>query len=151
MLNWITRKLRSERGQTLIEFAFVLPIILVFLLALVDFGIALDRREVIQHAVREGARQGAVGGDAVTTTVDQSQGLFAPGDLDVCYVAGPNGEPAGAAGSFVRVSGDFTYTFSLGSGELLHAFGVSGPLSIGMSPAAQERMETSVAGATACS
>src|SRR2546428_9890554 len=52
---------RSERGQTLIEFAFVLPVILVFILVLVDFGIALDRREVLQPAVGDAARSGAVG------------------------------------------------------------------------------------------
>ena len=51
----------GERGQNLMEFALILPVILIFLLTVVDFGLALDRREVIQSGVREGARAGATG------------------------------------------------------------------------------------------
>lgn len=147
------RKLRSERGQALLEFAFVFPILLVFLLTLVDFGIALDRREVIQHAVREAARQGAVGAsesEIIDIGVDHSQGSFDSGDVDVCYTDGPGGTPAfGRAGSFVRVSGEYTYEFVIGK-ELLSFFGVAGPFSIDMTPSAEARMETSIAGAAEC-
>lgn len=149
----IRQRTRSERGQALLEFAFAFPILLVFLLTLVDFGIALDRREVIQHAVREGARLGAVGGsepEIIDRVVDESQDSFAPGDVTVCYVDGPGGSPAfGHAGSSVRVSGDYTYEFGLGN-ELLDFFGVSGPLSIDMTPHAEARLETSVGGTTEC-
>ncbi len=144
------RTARSERGQALIEFAFVLPIILVFLLGLVDFGIALDRREVIQHAVREGTRAGAVDSDIVATTVDQSQDILTAANVAVCYVDGDDANSyPGNAGDSVRVSVvDYTYDFSIGS-ELLSAFGV-GPLSIPMNPSAEARLETSVPGAADC-
>jgi len=145
----LTRACPSERGQALIEFAMLFPIILVFLLALVDFGMAMDQRQVVQHAVREGARHGAVGNSQssiITLTENQMDGLT----VDVCYVDGPNGEDAGRAGSFVRVSGSFDYIFTLGSGELLNAFGVSGPLTINMTPSADERLERSVTGADEC-
>jgi Flp pilus assembly protein TadG len=144
---------RSERGQALIEFAFILPILLVFLLSLVDFGIALDRREVIQHAVREGVRQAEVGLSEAQVTnivVVQSQGILEAGDVTVCYVDGPGGAPAGFAGSSVRVSADYTYQFSIG-GELLDSLGVDpGALSINMTPSAEGPMETSVLGAVGC-
>jgi Flp pilus assembly protein TadG len=144
-----------EKGQTLIEFAFVMPIILVLLLTIVDFGIALDRREVIQHAVREGARQGAVGlseAQVQTETANQSEGVLDPGDVTVCYVAGSGGSPiAGRAGSNIRVRADFTYRFTVGAGELLTAFGVDpDSLAIPMTPSAEARLETSVTGAVAC-
>ena len=145
-------RLTSERGQALLEFAFLLPILLVFLLSLVDFGIALDRREVIQHAVREGARQGSVGlseAEITDVVVAQSQEVLEGADVTVCYVDGPGGVPAGFAGSAVRVSATLTYKFSLGSGELLGAFGIA-PLSIDMTPSAEARMETSLFGVTAC-
>ncbi len=147
--------LRSERGQALLEFAFILPIVLVFLLSLVDFGIALDRREVIQHAVREGTRQGAVGmseADIVDVVVAQSQGILEPGDITVCYVDGPGGlPPAGFAGSSVRVSANYTYQFTVGAGELLSSLGVDpDALSIDMTPSADGRLETSVLGAAEC-
>jgi hypothetical protein len=143
----------TEPGQSLIEFAFVLPIIMVFLLVLVDFGIALDRREVIQHAVREGARAGAVGATAseiIDTTVDQSDQVLDASEVTVCYVDGPDANSSpGNAGDNVRVSVDYTYSFSAGSGELLTAFGASVP-SVNMTPHAEARLETPVSGATPC-
>jgi hypothetical protein len=152
MLQSIWRKLKSERGQALIEFAFVFPILLVFLLTLVDFGIALDRREVIQHAVREAARQGAVGASVSAiedAAIDQSQGSFTAADIDVCYVDGPGGSPDfGRAGSFVRVSGEYTYEFAVGK-EFLDFFGIGAP-GISMTPHADARLETSVTGAAEC-
>jgi Flp pilus assembly protein TadG len=149
------KRTRGERGQALIEFAFIAPFLLVLLMTIVDFGIALDRREVIQHAVREGARYGAVGHSETEIqdrASDQSQGVLDPEDVTVCYVDGPSGSPtAGVAGSSIRVSGSFTYEFSLGAGELLAAFGVDpGGLSIEMTPDAEARMEATLAGVTEC-
>ncbi len=147
-------RLTGERGQALLEFAFILPILLVFLLSLVDFGIALDRREVIQHAVREGARQGSIGlteAEITDVVVSQSQEILTPADVTVCYADGPGAAPAGFAGSAVRVSATFTYQFSLGSGELLGAMGIDpSAFSIQMTPNAEARLETSVSGATGC-
>lgn len=145
-------RLTSERGQALLEFAFLLPILLVFLLSLVDFGIALDRREVIQHAVREGARQGSVGlsePEIIDVVVAQSQDVLTVADVTVCYAPGDGGAPAGFAGSAVRVSATLTYTFSMGSAELLGALG-AGPISIDMTPSGEARMETSLTGVTPC-
>lgn len=144
----------GQRGQTLIEFAFIAPIILVLLLGLVDFGIAVDRRQVLQHAVREGARHGAVGNSVASIqdyTVAQSQGLLEAGDVSVCYIDMDGDSIAGGLGDDVRVSASFTYKFSVGSFELLSVFGVSSDsLSIDMTPSADMRLETSVSGATAC-
>jgi Flp pilus assembly protein TadG len=146
------KAMRSERGQALLEFAAILPIILIFLLMLVDFGIAIDHRQVIQHAVREGARHGAVGlsesGITDSVVANSGENLDA-GDVEVCYANGPSGEPAGTAGSVVRVSGTYTYDFSLGSGAFLEALGI-GPLTVEMTPSAEGRLETSVTGASEC-
>ncbi len=142
----------SESGQALIEFAFILPIMLVFLLVLVDFGLALDHRQVIQHAVREGARYGAVHpvpADIIADTVTQSGGWLAATDVSVCYATGPDGEAAGNVGSYVRVAVNYTYKFSVGSGELLSTLGLGAP-SINMNPSAEARLEAPATGATPC-
>jgi hypothetical protein len=128
---------------------------LVFLLVLVDFGLAMDRREVIQHAAREGARQGAVGASATQTediTIDQAGGVLnADGsEVEVCYVDGPDpGIGVGNVGDNIRVSIDYTYNFSIGSGELLSALGFGVP-SVHLNPHAESRLETTIPGATAC-
>ena len=52
--------LRSSKGQSLIEFALILPFLLVLIGGVVDFGLSLFVGHVIQNAAREGARAGAV-------------------------------------------------------------------------------------------
>jgi hypothetical protein len=51
---------RNKRGQALIEFAFILPFLLVIVGGIVDFGLAFFVGQVIENAAREGARAGAV-------------------------------------------------------------------------------------------
>lgn len=142
----------SERGQALIEMALVLPLIFVFILVLFDFGLALDRREVIQHAVREGARAAAVGATVAgvqDTTARQSDGALATSNITVCYVdMNGNGNP-GDPGDNVRVSATYTYRFTAGGGEMLTFLGAPVP-SIDMTPSADMRLEKSVAGAVGC-
>ena len=55
-----TPKGRSERGQSLVEFALVLPIFLVLVLGIIDFGLGLKSWITITNAAREGARYAAV-------------------------------------------------------------------------------------------
>ena len=137
---------RNELGQTLIEFAFALPILLVILLVLVDFGLALDRRQMVQHAVREGARAGAVGAGLadIRETTAAPLGID-PARIEVCYV-NVGGDPfPGEAGDDVRVFAKFTYQFAAGGG----AFGLSPP-EVEMTPSAQMRLEDYVPWATSC-
>ena len=47
---------KSERGAELIEFALVLPLLLLVVLGIVDFGFLFQRMEVVTNAAREGAR-----------------------------------------------------------------------------------------------
>lgn len=76
-------RLRSEAGAELVEFALVLPLLLLVLGGIVDFGILMQRQQIVTNAAREGARLAAVGySDAdvlarVTTFV--REGTNAPG------------------------------------------------------------------------
>lgn len=152
MIEMIVRTLKSGRGQTLIEFVFVLPLILVFFFSLVDFGIAIDRRIILQHGVREGARFAAVHSvetDIKQRTVDQSQGIIDIADVDVCYVDGTDSNSSvGDAGDSVRVKSSFIWEFPIMT-EMLGAFGVPA-LTIDMTPSGSARLERSVTGAVAC-
>ena len=143
----------SQRGQALIEFTLAAPLIIAFLFTIVDVGIALDRRIAIQHAVREGARRGAVTNDIssiINTTVAQSQGLLNPTDVSVCYVDTDGNGNAGDSGDSVRVSATFVYNYSMGIGEIFNALGASVSTGLIMTPSAEMRLENSVFGAPAC-
>jgi hypothetical protein len=49
----------GERGQSLVELALIIPLFLVLLAGLLEFGAAIDHRTAMAYAVREGARVGA--------------------------------------------------------------------------------------------
>jgi len=56
----------TEIGQSLVEFSLVLPIFLVLIFGLVDFGRAFYTWLIVTEAAREGARAAAVQSDAST-------------------------------------------------------------------------------------
>ena len=49
-------RVRSESGAELVEFALVLPLLLLVFGGIVDFGLLLQRQQVVTNAAREGAR-----------------------------------------------------------------------------------------------
>lgn len=53
----------NERGQSAVEFALILPILIIILLGIVEFGWFLNAKITITSAAREGARVYAIHGD----------------------------------------------------------------------------------------
>lgn len=51
----------EEKGQSMAEFAIVLPILVVFLFGVIQFGITFNNYLTLTDAVRAGARTAAVG------------------------------------------------------------------------------------------
>jgi len=52
---------KSEKGQSMVELALILPIIILILFGILEFGRIFYSYIVITNAAREGARVGAVG------------------------------------------------------------------------------------------
>jgi Flp pilus assembly protein TadG len=52
----------SERGATLVEFAIVVPLLMLFIFGAIDFGWAFGQHINVRGAVREGARLAVVNG-----------------------------------------------------------------------------------------
>lgn len=52
----------AERGAALVEFALAIPLLLVVIAGIVDFGFLFQRYEVITNAAREGARMATLPG-----------------------------------------------------------------------------------------
>jgi uncharacterized membrane protein len=53
----------KERGAASVEFAAVLPLVLIALLLVVQVALVVAEQLVVQHAAREGAREAAVWND----------------------------------------------------------------------------------------
>ena len=62
------KKGKGEVGQAMVEFALVLPIFLVVVFAIVDFGMGFNAWITVSNASREGARIGVVGANSATIT-----------------------------------------------------------------------------------
>jgi Flp pilus assembly protein TadG len=63
---------KGNKGAAAVEFAIVLPVLIVLLFGIVEFGLILYNKAVITNASREGSRYGVLyrenGGTSVTTT-----------------------------------------------------------------------------------
>ena len=53
--------MRGEKGQTLIEFALVLPVVLLLVVGMLVFGRVMNVWLIVGNGAREGARYAAVG------------------------------------------------------------------------------------------
>jgi Flp pilus assembly protein TadG len=71
MINFIQKIRADERGATVIEFAFVAPIFLLFLVATFDLAHREYATSILQGAVQKAARGSTLeGGAAATTSLD---------------------------------------------------------------------------------
>lgn len=52
----LRRRLRSEAGAELIEFSLTLPLLLLIVLGIIEFGFVFRESEIVTNAAREGAR-----------------------------------------------------------------------------------------------
>ena len=102
---------RTERGQGLVEFAMLVPVFMLLLLGLLEFGFVFDHTMTVSYATREGARSGsafAQGNASIPcANIDQNiidavkRVLTAPGSLVdrlnvasiTIYKAQPDGTP----------------------------------------------------------
>ena len=62
--------MRSERGAELIEFGLTLPLLLLLVLGIIEFGFMFQEYEVVTNAAREGARLGTLIPSAGYTTTE---------------------------------------------------------------------------------
>lgn len=87
-----TRRLFGERGQSLAEFALVLPLMLVILAAIIEFGRAMMTLNVASGAAREGVRVAATGAGSSSARQAAINVITAAGyDSYSVSVSGPDG------------------------------------------------------------
>lgn len=108
-------KLRNEDGQGVVEFAFVLPMLLALVLGIVQFGIAFNNYLTLTDATRVGARKAAVsrfladnGAAARSATISAAAGLnLTPGQVTITATSWTT------PGSDVSVSATYPYSINI--------------------------------------
>jgi Flp pilus assembly protein TadG len=86
-------QLAAERGQTFVEFAFILPFLVFLILGIIQFGRGFHDYITITDAARVGAREAAVHRTTAcssATTKINSMGVIPPGSTVGCTTSGPN-------------------------------------------------------------
>ena len=75
----LKRTIKNERGQTMTEFAFVLPILLVLLFGIIQFGVVFNNYVELTDAARAASRKGAVSRSASNPKADCEATGYAAG------------------------------------------------------------------------
>jgi hypothetical protein len=125
---------KGERGTTAVEFALVLPLFVLLLFGIIDFGRYFFVQHTVQFATREGTRLATVGGaltnpdgtpmsriaSVVKEIQDSADLAVDPSDLSISVFpitgySDPEGwdgmQNAGNPGDYMRVRTRYTYTF----------------------------------------
>ena len=111
------RRNKNEHGQAMVEFAVILPVLLLILFAILQFGVVFNNYIQVTAAAREGARKAAVsrslGTSAAETAATTSAKSAAPGlKQNSITVSFPN-SPTFAQGSDVAVKVTYPYAISI--------------------------------------
>lgn len=102
--------LKNRKGQSLVETALVLPVILLLLTAIIDFGLLFNNYLIVSNASREGARGASLGNtneqiintiNNVTTSLD---------DTRLSITITPNQLTGRTSGMTVTVSVEYQYS-----------------------------------------
>jgi Flp pilus assembly protein TadG len=70
---------KKSEGQSIVEFALVLPVLLLLIFAIVEFGIIFNAYVTVVSSAREGARYGLIGNrnaDEIKERVKQTAGML---------------------------------------------------------------------------
>ncbi|GAA1735467.1 hypothetical protein GCM10009681_02340 [Luedemannella helvata] len=121
---------RRDRGAAAVEFALVLPVLLILVFGIIDFGRMLNAKITLTQAAREGARAAAVSTQAngVKWTRDAARNSL--GTLNPTVLSCAD-DPSRTAAS-VTVS--YTFRFATPIGAMIGAGGTTTLTSEAVSP-----------------
>ena len=104
---------RDEKGQAMVEFTMILPVLVVVVLGIFQFGVLFNNYVTLTDAVRAGARTAAVSRDdadptgAATAAVRNSATDLNQSNLNITVTSG------WTAGGDVTVTATYPYSISL--------------------------------------
>ena len=106
--------MKSEQGQTLVEFALILPILLLLVIGIYDFGSAFNQKNNLTFLANTAARYAEVdscvpcGGQTIASYVQQTAvGFSSPPTVMFCLPSGSTG----AVGDPLQVSTSASFTW----------------------------------------
>lgn len=121
--------LRRERGAAAVEFALILPILLLLVMGTIDFARAYNTHISLSGGAREGARAFALGtGDVETITRDAAPSVNPSADITVsCAIDGTGvacTDPC-STGKAGEVAASYPFEYITPISNLMQLFGGS--------------------------
>ena len=119
-----SRYTKRDRGSAAVEFAILLPVLLLILFGIIDFGRALNAQIALTQAAREGARLDALSQpNLVTRTQEAAAGLGSAVNVAVTYQCQPGD---GSKNLDAGVQTSYSFHFITPLGVVAGLFGGSG-------------------------
>ena len=115
------QKLRAENGQALIEFALILPILLLIMLGVIEFGQAFNYQNDLTNMANQAIRYaevnscGACGASKVETYIPTTADVPSLKSATACF-SSPYAAPAAGQQITVKISSTFNWLSYLGLG-----------------------------------
>lgn len=118
------KRIRREDGQALVEFAFVLPLLILFLFGIIDFGLAVNNYNANTNVANVAVRQVSVlstnyptcNGTSETTLLAyvscKAQQTGGPTPTSACVADTSSGTPSSTYTQYTPVEVKVTSTFS---------------------------------------
>jgi Flp pilus assembly protein TadG len=104
-----TKPAQSQKGNALIEFAFVLPVFLLLLIGMMTFSLALYNKTMLTMAVQQGARAGAIASTDQRTEAETAGNLACSGKLISIGTVAGSPVTASISGDMLTVTASFDY------------------------------------------
>lgn len=102
------RRAGGDRGAAAVEFALVMPLLLLVVFGIVDFGRAYNMQIALTSAAREGVRVAALGGSVADASSRTTGAAFPVTGIVVGVTACP-ASPTPASDAMVTASRTYTY------------------------------------------
>jgi Flp pilus assembly protein TadG len=122
---------RRDRGAAAVEMALVLPILLLLVFGIIDFGRMLHTQIQLSEAAREGARAATIQNTSAAATA-RVAAVLGTTPVTVTVDGAPTPCRNAAPGSDARVKVDHTFTFVTPFAVLAGVFGGSGSSTVSM-------------------
>lgn len=135
------RRQRNDRGAAAVEFALILPIFLMLLFGIIDFGYMINRGSMINNAARDAAREASLGqseADVIAVAEQSVQGL--PGVTVSVGCSLPDGSLCGSYASDAVSNGTARVTINY-QHEMLTPIGIFFPGGFDLTRQAEMRIE----------
>jgi hypothetical protein len=106
------RRLASVSGQSIVEMAIAMPILLGLVIGIFEFGRAWNVRQVTTNAAREGSRLAVISGANPDTVLAQIEGRMSDAGLDPGLATITINGMACCIGQAVSVQLDYPFQFT---------------------------------------